>query len=149
MKQYSQSEAVSYLNSLVWHDSVFHEIRIIRTNSVDQAVIILDLIIDEENQSTQKTKITFNNSYLIETKMNGGVDAISDGEMICAASVNSESDRKNEIVSLWKEIVDLSDLFHFSMTLSSTNSKIDIVCRSITIEKFTEPGHGPYGENAV
>jgi hypothetical protein len=139
MKQYSQSEAVSYLNSLIWHDSVFHEIRIIRTNSADQAVIILDLIFDEENQRAEKIKITFNDSYLIETKMNGGVDAISDGEMVFEASAKSDSEQKDEVVKLWKEMFNLDDLFHFSMTLASTDSKIDIVCRNITTEKITEP----------
>ena len=133
MKQYSHNEAIDYLNSLIWHDSILYEIRIIRANSADQAVIIFDLIIDEENFTTQRTTLTFNDCYLIETRMKGGVDAISDGEMIYEASAKSESPKINGVVELWKNIFRLEGLLHFSMILSSTNSEIEIICKSITV----------------
>jgi hypothetical protein len=133
MKQYSHSEAINYLNSLIWHDSILYEIKIVRANSADQAVIIFDLIIDEENFTRQRTKLTLNDCYLIETRMNGGVNAISDGEMICEASAKSESPKINGVVELWEKIFRLEGLLHFSMILASTNSELEIVCKSITV----------------
>ena len=134
MKQYRHSEAVTFLNDQYWHDSVLYEIRIIRTNSADQAVIIIDLIISEDGLESKKCVLTFNDCYFIGTRINGGVDAISDGEMIYQAEASINSHQIDRVVETWKSMFTLTDLFHFSMTLSSTNSEIEVVCKSVSIE---------------
>ena len=91
MRKLTHNEAISFLNDLYWHDIVLYEIRIIRTNSVDQAIIILDLITSEDGLESNRCTLTFNDCYYIGTQMNGGVDAISDGEMIYQADAIIDS----------------------------------------------------------
>ena len=134
MKQFNHNEAISFLNDQYWHDSVLYEIRIIRTNSVDQAIIIIDLINSEDGLKSNRCSLTFNDCYYIGTQMNGGVDAISDGEMIYQAEASTDSPLLEQVIESWNNVLEIADLFHFSMTLSSTNSEIDIVCKSVTIK---------------
>ena len=134
MKQYSHTKAVSYLNGLIWHDSVLDDFKIIRTGSVDQAVMNLDMVIDDDQQYKRLT-LSFNDCYLITTKIHGGVDYGSEGEMILEASAQSENPQIDHVINTWKDILEINNLLHFSMTLSSTNSEIEIVCKSIREEK--------------
>jgi hypothetical protein len=136
MKQYEYKEAVHFLNEQYWHDSVLYEFRIIRTNSADQATIILDLIISEDGAESKKCVLTFNDCYYIETQFFGGVDAISDGEMIYQAEAVSENTQIDRVVESWKPILEPKNLFYFSMSLSSTNSEIKIVCKSVSVENY-------------
>ncbi len=132
MKQYSHNEAVSFLNSLIWHDSVLDKFKIIRTGSVDQSVMNLNMVIDDDQQY-QRFTLSFNDCYLISTKIHGGVDYGSEGEMIFEASAQSENPKIVDVINTWKDILEINDLLHFTMTLSSTNSEIEIVCRSISV----------------
>ncbi len=134
MKQYKYFEAVDFLNDQYWHDSVLYEIQIIRRNSADIAIIILDLIMSEDGSESKLCHLTFNDCYLIETKMHGGVDAISDGEMIYRAFASTKSPLIDQVVDTWKNSFDIKGLFQFSFTLSSTNSEVNIVCKSVTQE---------------
>ena len=131
MKLLTSVEAIEFLNDQCWHDSVLYDIRIIRTNSADQVEIALDLIQDYENLRFRRCTFTFNDCYYIETRMNGGVKCISDGEMIYIAKATNDSSYIDKVVDVWKEVLTLERLIFFSMNLSSTNSQIEIVCRGI------------------
>ncbi len=134
MVKYNPEEAVEYLNNQCWHDSVLYEIRIIRTNSLDQAIIFLNLITDEYEWKSQKVSLVFNDCYYLETKMNGGVDALSDGEMISEATANFRSAFISQVESIWDKMqFQIPELFHFSMSLASTGSEIDIVSGSVSV----------------
>ena len=117
MKQFTHNEAIRFLNDQYWHDSVLYEIRIIRANSIDQAIIILDLITNEDGMESNRCTLTFNDCYYIGTQMNGGVDAISDGEMIYQAEASTDSPQIEQVIEAWNNVLELVDLFHFSMTL--------------------------------
>ena len=91
MNKYSHKKAVEFLNDQFWHDSVLYEIRIIRTDPSDQVIIPINLITNEDDWESQKTTLIFNDCYYIETKMHGGVAAMSDGEMISYATAELES----------------------------------------------------------
>ena len=65
--------------------------------------------------------------------MHGGVNAISDGEMIYLAEATDASPLIEQVLETWKDLLEIVDLFHYSMNLSSTDSDIDIVCKSVTI----------------
>ena len=67
MKQFTHNEAIAFLNNQYWHDSVLHEIRIIRTNSVDQTIILLDLITREDGMESNRCTLTFKDCYYIGT----------------------------------------------------------------------------------
>ncbi len=136
MKLYENKEAVTFLNEQYWHDSVLYEFRIIRTNSADQVMLIIVLITNDDGSESLKCVFTFNNCYYIETQFYGGVKAISDGEMVYQADATTESPAINRLVESWKHVALPSDLFYFSLTLSSTNSVIKMVCKSVTVENY-------------
>jgi hypothetical protein len=134
MKKIIHREAVDFLNDQCWHDSVLYEIRIIRTNSTDQVILPLNLITNYDEWEYQKTTLTFNDCYYIEAKMNGGVIAMSDGEMISEANANLSSPFIDQVLDAWRKIkVELSELFHFSILLASTGSEINIVSKSVCV----------------
>lgn len=135
MINYQGKKAVEYINDQCWHDSVLYEIRIIRVNSSDQLVLDLNLIVDEEKWISQHTSLTFNECYYIETKMNGGIECMSDGEMISGASATNEAKLIDEVCNKWAKFgLKLQALFQFSMMLASTGSTLQIVCNSIEID---------------
>jgi len=134
MNKYFHKEAVSFLNDQCWHDSVLYEIRIIRTNSLDQAIIHLDLLCDYHEWESQRVNLIFNDCYYMETKMNGGVSGMSEGEMVSGATANLSNPFIDQVTATWKTSgINLPDLFHFSIILASTGSEIDIVCKSVGV----------------
>ncbi len=134
MIKYNHREAVEFLNDQYWHDSVLYEIRIIRTNSLDQVTIPINLIISEDEWESQKITLIFDDCYYIETKMNGGVIAMSDGEMISNATASLSGSLVDQVNDTWRKAkMKLQKLFHFSMLLASTGSEIDIVCKSVSV----------------
>jgi hypothetical protein len=141
MNKYSHDNAVEFLNNQFWHDSVLYEIRIIRTDSLDQVVIPINLITNEDDWESQKTTLIFNDCYYIETKMHGGVSAMSDGEMISYATADLESPFIDQVIDSWgKTEMKLPKLFHFSLMLASTGSEINIVCNSVSMELESASG---------
>ena len=134
MVTYKHKKAVEFLNKQFWHDSILYEIRIIRRESLDQAIIFLKLLTDADGWKSHSTTLQFNDCYYIETKMHGGVDAMSDGEMISETSANLSSAFIDNVYDLWRNAkIQLTELFHISIVLASTGSEIDIVCKSVTV----------------
>jgi len=132
---YKYKKAVEYLNDQYWHDSILYEIRIIRRDSLDQAILILKLLTDADGWESRNTIMQFNDCYYVETKMHGGVNALSDGEMISEASTNLSSKFIDQVNKVWGNAkIKLPELFHISMILSSTGSAIDIVSKSVTVD---------------
>lgn len=138
MNTYLHKEAVEFLNSQCWHDSVVYEINLVRTNSADQAIILLDLISDYDEWQSKKTRLIFSDCYYIETRMNGGVVGTG-GECVSDADASLTDKHIDDVVGVWRNIdVDLPNLFHFSMCLASTGSEVNIVCKSMSIEAEEE-----------
>jgi hypothetical protein len=135
MNTYKHKKAVEFLNDQFWHDSILYEVRVIRRDSLDQAKIFLKLLTDADGWESRNTTFQFNDCYYIETKMHGGVDAMSDGEMISEASANLSNAFIDQVCELWiKSKMHLPELFHISIVLASTGSEIDIVCKSVTVD---------------
>jgi len=135
MNKYRHKKAVEFLNDQYWHDSVLYEIQIIRTNSLDQVIIPINLITDEDEWESQNTTLVFNDCYYIETKMHGGVVAMSDDEMISYATAELKSSFIDQVKKSWgKSKIELPELFHFSLMLASTGSEINLVCKSVSVE---------------
>jgi len=133
MNKYEYKKAVEFLNGKIWHDSVLFEVRINRANSQDQVIIYLDLISNDDTWESQRVSMIFDGCYHIGTKFNGGVDCISEGEMISGANANYSDPQIENVKDTWKNLeVDLSDVFYFSMVLASTGSTIDVVCKSVS-----------------
>jgi hypothetical protein len=136
MTQYSGKNAVNFLNEQFWHDSILYEIRIIRTNSLDQVAISINLLMEEDEWASKKHIFLFNNCYHIETKMHGGVSCMSDGEMISYATAKLNCQLIEKVSNTWEKTKnELPELFNFSMLLASTGSKINIVCQSVNVSQ--------------
>ncbi|MCP3930939.1 MAG: hypothetical protein GY705_17780 [Bacteroidetes bacterium] len=134
MTKYQGSKAVEYLNDQYWHDSILYEIKIIRAQSADKVLVSLNLIVDEEDWKSKQTTLVFNECYYIETKMNGGIECMSDGEMISTASATLQGKRLDQVIETWKKFeLKTKELFQFSMSLASTGSEFIVVCKSFNI----------------
>lgn len=134
MNNYQGSKNIEYLNDLYWHDSVLYEIKIIRAQSADQVFISLDLIVDEEEWKSKPISLVFNQCYYIETKMHGGIECMSDGEMISSASASFEGKHLDQVAETWKKFnLNMKDFFQFSMSLASTGSELTVVCKSFDL----------------
>ena len=133
--------AVGFLNDQCWHDSILHEIRLIRAHSADQVVLELDLIDDWEVgqlsavPSSRRVQMTFSRCWLVQAQMNWGVICLSDGEMIYGAECKETGALLDQVRATWKGIeVDVSNLAEFSLELASTSSTLSLVFGTVTLE---------------
>ena len=134
MSNFKGNKALDFLNDQSWHDSILYEINIIRTQSADQVIITLNLIVDEKEWKSQHISLTFNECHYIETKMNGGIGCMSDGEMISSASANFQGKYVDQVREEWKKFkIQSKELFQFEMSLASTGSEIYVVCNSFDL----------------
>lgn len=131
---FPHEEAIRLINDQFWHDSILYEIRIVRTNSADRVEMLVELITDDIKWKSTRVDIIFDGCYFVGSAIYGGVDCISDGEMISGASATVESSCITQVYETWKKMnCSPANLLHFSMVLSSTGSTIDIICQSVAI----------------
>lgn len=126
------AETIEWLNGLCWHDSVLYEIRFIRTNSLDQVVLILDLLQDWEAQISQRTTITFQDCWLVKTQMNWGVNCMSSGEMIDSLTSCQQGKLIDKVRSEWPHLNN-TKLAELRLDMASTGSILDLVCGAVEI----------------
>jgi len=132
------SEAVAFLNDQCWHDSVLHEIVIIRTASADRVLLKLDLLSDWENQVSSRVELAFNKCMHASTQMYGGVISMSEGEMIYAV----ECSDTDPVIDSIKEELSRTDVNHgiFRMEMGTTGSSIELVFSGISLKQVGETG---------
>jgi hypothetical protein len=117
--------AIDYLNSLCWHDSVLQKIEFIRTNSLDQVVIELNLLADWKVQVSTLTRLIFKNCMSVKANMNWGVKCLSDGEMIDNIEYNmSDPYLQNTFHEYNKHL--MKEYAYFKMTMASTGSTLEL-----------------------
>ncbi len=135
----SLNEVTEFLNGLIWHDSVLHEIRFVRTNSADQVVLILDLLDDWERQISRHAEIIFQNCWMVQCQMNWGVKCISEGEMVYGAKCSESGSLIERVKEDWKGInVDMKALSEFKLDMASTSSTLEIVFGGIILKYLSE-----------
>ncbi|MEE9391851.1 MAG: hypothetical protein V3W41_05020 [Planctomycetota bacterium] len=137
----SAKDAVAYLGGRCWHDSVLYEIVLVRTESLDQVILKLDLLSDWENQTSQAVELIFGGCWHVQTKMSWGVKCMSGGEMIGAAESLDSDPAIERVRATWDNAgVSLGDIGLFRMDLASTSSTIEVVFSKITVRHFGTSG---------
>ncbi len=126
-----------FLNNLNWHDSVLQEITFIRTNSLDQVILLLNLIADYENQVSELTKVVFKNCLMVNSKMLWGISCMSEGEMIYSAETTFNKERITKYMNNWN-IKRINDYREFKLELASTGSELHLIYKDVEIIKIEE-----------
>lgn len=131
-------ETIEWLNGLCWHDSVLYEIRFIRTNSLDQVILILDLLEDWEAQISQRTIITFQECWLANTQMNWGINCMSGGEMIYGLIGRQEGALIDKVRSDWPHL-NQAKLAELRLEMAATGSMLELVFGCVEITNDSVP----------
>ena len=125
------------LNNLNWHDSVLQEITFIRTNSLDQVILHLNLIIDYENQLSELTKVVFKDCLVVNSRMIWGIVCMSEGEMIYSGESSFNRENITKYLDKWN-IEEINDYREFKLDLASTGSELYIIFKDVDIIKIGE-----------
>ncbi len=135
----SARDAVAYLEDQCWHDSILHEVVLVRTKSLDQVVLKLDLLQNVENQLSQSVEVAFCDCLDVRIHMNWGVQCLSGGEMIYSAECLDSDGRIDRVRAKWGRVIeDLGNLGAFRLNLASTGSTIEVVFGCIIIKHSGE-----------
>ena len=130
----SGTAAIDLINDLCWHDSVLHEIRLIRTSSRDEVMLIIDLLDSDEAWDSTRVHITLQDCRAVEANMHWGVMCMSSGEMITYGVAQKPGEKYS---SRLERIPDehRQKFFQFELELASTGSTLVAICSSIEIER--------------
>ena len=135
-QQFAGIDAVEWLNSLCWHDSVLHDVHIVRTNSADAFILTLDLLSDWEKWVSRRAEIHFLGCVLITTEFRGGVTALSRGEMFAEAEASLTGPRREQIAARAPMFLS-PDHHEFRFILASTGSTAEVVFTSVQVTYFS------------
>lgn len=122
----SGDAAVERLNSFCWHDSILHELRIIRARSADAAVFTLDLLSHWDTWLSRRTELHFDGCLAISADFAGGVVALSDGEMVAMAEPFSTGPHLERVAAKAPMFV-TPEHREFNLVLASTGSSVHVV----------------------
>ena len=126
------------MNSFIWHDSVLQDIRFIRTHSLDQVILRVNLLIDYDSQVSELTELVFHNCVKVTADMTWGVGCMSEGEMIYAAEATRDDEEIAKYLSPWNSEA-LREYGTFKLDLASTGSTLYIVFKQIEIRRLKSP----------
>lgn len=128
----TENEAINFLNSLIWHDSVLQDIVFIRTNSLDQVILTVNLLTDTPDYRSQLTRITFKECIKVKADMNWGIHCMSEGEMIYSGKAKQEKEEIEKYLDSWNR-KELDSFIEFTLDLASTGSSLYLIFKEIEL----------------
>lgn len=133
-----KNEALDVLNGFIWHDSVLQSVRLIRTHSLDQVILRVDLLIDCDSQVSELTELVFHNCIKVTADMSWGIVCMSEGEMIYLAEATKNDEEIANYLSPWNREA-LDEYGAFKLDLASTGSTLYLVFQEVEVRRPKGP----------
>jgi hypothetical protein len=131
-------DVMQLIDEVSWHDSVVYSITCIRKESLDAVVINTRLLYDWDKQLSCPVRITFGGCLRVSMEMDWGVECLSDGEMIAGLEIAAADDVIDAVRNI-RQSRDLGSIYHITLTLASTGSRVDIAGTGLRIEPIGSP----------
>lgn len=128
----TENGAIEILNNLIWHDSVLQDIVFVRTNSLDQVKLKVNLLTDSPKYHSQLAEITFKECIKVKADMNWGVHCMSEGEMINSGKAGQDKAEIEKYLDSWNKR-EINSFIEFTLDLASTGSSLYLICKEVEL----------------
>lgn len=135
------TNTIERFNSLVWHDSKLHSLRILRSNDVDEVLLDLEFRGMQGQELTPMTAILEDAVFFFsDIDLQGKRECSDDiSSARCAANTDLMTKLRNERLKYSPDA--LAGYFHFSLYLIPPGGTLDIIASDFRLESRTKEPH--------